>query len=483
MGNHRNHHSRGVVRKHLAVIVPILVLYFYLVFFAMRDGARYNSSTGVRYIDDDIIFKPQRPDWQNIHHPKYNFSIYSAYSFDSEEAEISEVLVLSAYREFYEQPVKCRFYFANDESTKDKVSVVVQGHIETLPGWDVRFAGNMIKCRLPIESDDINDVEDHPLKKPHMVSILVGNETNSVARLEIQYKTLPKAGIAEEDKNYQFQFAVCPNPIINYDHVFHFLEWMEFYKMMGVQQFTFYDVSSGPHLRCVMRNLPKYDSGITVNVDQWQAYPAQNFSIPTYAHGLSVAANDCLLRHKGVSKYLIFADLNEYIMPSEEMEMKNFADFMELLNSQNTSANYGEYVLRKGFYERGDVSAAERCASLKSNSFAFYVCQELHLMQFDKREGYLSHQALTSTAYIARPEKVVIAGEHHAIEMEDGFDSKKVPEYMAVSRRLRMQLSDERRLRDESVSDQFGVELARKVTQSVDYFMDKCELSLGDLFN
>jgi hypothetical protein len=50
------------------------------------------------------------------------------------------------------------------------------------------------------------------------------------------------------------KFSVCVQPTFEYDRVFEFVQWMEFHKMMGVSHFTFYNVSIGPRVSCVMKS-------------------------------------------------------------------------------------------------------------------------------------------------------------------------------------------------------------------------------------
>ncbi len=51
-----------------------------------------------------------------------------------------------------------------------------------------------------------------------------------------------------------FKFGLCVQPTFEYDKVFEFIQWIEFNKMMGVSHFTFYNVSIGPRVSCVMRS-------------------------------------------------------------------------------------------------------------------------------------------------------------------------------------------------------------------------------------
>lgn len=473
--------TRSTFRRHSAIILPILVLYIYLLFFTgrtvTRDVLRNKHPIG--------ISSTRNSDWQNVHHPHHNFSVYSAYSFIQEGAA-PQVQVISSYRTFEEEPVKCRFYFEPDSGElPEETSVVVPGHIEIMSGWDFRFAGNVIKCPIPVETDDISNTVEHPMKKPNALSILIGEQMESSNRLNIQYQTVPLETTEEDEKDYVYQFSVCLLPLQEYNEVFHFLEWFEFQKVMGVQQFTFYDSNVGPQLKCVMKNLQSqnYYEGITVNINPWQAYPTQNFSVPRYGDGLSAAANDCLLKHKGVSKYVVMVDPDEFIMPREETGLTNYADLMAFLDSQNGAAKYGEYIFKNGFFERNrekDGHVASHCAPLKNNLFEYYACQELFMMQFGRREVFQSEDLLR-TKYIMRPERVHTAGLHHSMKLELGFESKRVSSSVAYSRHYRY-FSEGPRVAVDKVSTDFGVRLARNVAKSVEYHMDRCELTMAELF-
>lgn len=521
-------HRYPILRSHSAVILPILVLYIYLLFFS-ASVVKYSSGGGNGEnlknnkflevgLDNEI-----HSDWQNVHHPAYNFSVYSAYSFvdgpipttattSSHPGSSSMVQVITAYRSFendQKHPVKCRFYFEDEEGNQfQELSVVTPGHIQMIPGWDFRFAGNFIQCPIPTETDDINDIPDHPMKKPTTVSILIANQSRSDNRLKINYLSVQ----SELEPSYNFELSLCTLPIFGGDHqVFHFLEWFEFYKMMGVQQFTFYNMSIGPELSCVMKTLQKEvtsgsrRSQIKINILPWKQYPVQNFSVPSFGHGLSAASNDCLMRHKGGnSKYLLMGvNFDEFLTPSKGGGFKNYGELLSFLDGENETRKYGEYLFKTGYLERS-AGEDKSCSYLKNSPLEYQVCKELFLVKFDKMRGHFQpwedYQATEEEngrgKYVVRPERVKIAGHHGVIQMEngEGFESKKVSEHWAYSRHfndygsynyfnyLNGNKGDGGGSKVDKVTVELAMKLGKNVGQSLEYFMDRCGLTLGDVF-
>jgi hypothetical protein len=53
---------------------------------------------------------------------------------------------------------------------------------------------------------------------------------------------------------YSHNFSLCVQPLFDYNKGWEFIQWMEFHKLMGVSHFTFYNISIGPQVSCVMNS-------------------------------------------------------------------------------------------------------------------------------------------------------------------------------------------------------------------------------------
>jgi hypothetical protein len=76
-------------------------------------------------------------------------------------------------------------------------------------------------------------------------------------------------------------------------------EWLEFHRLVGVERFYLYDNNSTDDHAEVLR--PYVEEGL-VELNPWPTHPAQ---VQAY--------QDCLLRHRGESRWMAFIDLDEFL--------------------------------------------------------------------------------------------------------------------------------------------------------------------------
>lgn len=56
------------------------------------------------------------------------------------------------------------------------------------------------------------------------------------------------------------KLAVCVKPFhFSYDQALYLLEYLEFYSLLGVSHFTFYNHTIGPHVDCILQHYIKGD--------------------------------------------------------------------------------------------------------------------------------------------------------------------------------------------------------------------------------
>lgn len=142
------------------------------------------------------------------------------------------------------------------------------------------------------------------------------------------------------------RMAVCVKPFhFSYDQALYLMEYLEFYALLGVSHFTFYNHTLGPRASCVLDsyqrglvpgNLTAFDleplqpleqaqnatprvlkslhyQRPTVSILPWNLRMRSQKEIRT--EGLFAALNDCLYRTMYRYKYLALVDLDEFIVP------------------------------------------------------------------------------------------------------------------------------------------------------------------------
>ncbi len=269
--------------------------------------------------------------------------------------------------------------------------------------------------------------------KYEFVSILLGNQTSSPVRLPIIYRDIKRP-------SREFQISACILPLYWYNEVFHFIEWLDFYKMMGVEHFTFYNISIGPATSCVMNHIGEWSNGeISVKVNPWHKYPLKKDNEIKDQVGLAQAVNECTFTHKGVSKYMVFVDVDEFITP-EITHLKNYHQLLDYLIEMENGSNttIAEFRFRSAFYLKSrdpDASLLDECTPFRKSFQEFHVCQQLLTMKYDKREDFRTWSSRSK--YIVVPEGAWYAGNHYINEFESGYGLMKVPENVAFMRHYR----------------------------------------------
>ncbi len=162
---------------------------------------------------------------------------------------------------------------------------------------------------------------------------------------------------------------------------------------MGVEHFTFYNISIGPATSCAMNHIGDWSNGeISVKVNSWHKYPQKKDNDIRHQVGMPQAINECIHTHKGVSKYMVFVDIDEFIVP-ESNTIKNYNQLIEyLLHQQNgKKEKIAAFRFRNAFYLKSrdsDATLLERCSQFRNNPQQFQVCQQLFTMKFDKRDEF-----------------------------------------------------------------------------------------------
>lgn len=120
---------------------------------------------------------------------------------------------------------------------------------------------------------------------------------------------------------YEVNFTVCVTPInFHFNRIYQFIEILELNRLFGAEHFVFYNHTVGAD---VEKFLESYVSDGIVSVIPWKIpvvvqsdWPPNPTLIPEIHYFGQVAAiNDCLYRNMLRSRFLVFTDLDEVIVP------------------------------------------------------------------------------------------------------------------------------------------------------------------------
>lgn len=141
--------------------------------------------------------------------------------------------------------------------------------------------------------------------------------------------------------NCRYTLSICS---VFKDEAPYFKEWIEYYKLMGVQHFRLYNNESTDNYLEVLK--PYIDAG-DVTVIDWPSDPSRlgKDEWPWYTQ--LPACTDAIINLRGVSEWLAIIDLDEFIIPFEHTNLISFLKEYEpyagvLINWQNfgTSAQW-----------------------------------------------------------------------------------------------------------------------------------------------
>ncbi|XP_015121794.1 uncharacterized protein LOC107044440 [Diachasma alloeum] len=140
-------------------------------------------------------------------------------------------------------------------------------------------------------------------------------------------------------------FSVCVQPFHHqFDKADDLIAFIEYYRMMGVDRFTFYRDSVAPRVDQVLEYYSHLNAAVVL---QWKLADLYEFERNLRVDGIYAALNDCLYRSTSFAgyRYVLGVDVDEYVMPRRH---DNFSEMMEYLNHEGGTV--GAWIFRNAFY-------------------------------------------------------------------------------------------------------------------------------------
>lgn len=116
-----------------------------------------------------------------------------------------------------------------------------------------------------------------------------------------------KYSLKHDTTSPKYYLAVCA---IAKDEGTYFKEWIEWHQSMGVDKFYIYDNESTDCTKEVLK--PYIDSGLV----EYTYFPGHRKQLAAY--------DDCLDRHRMEARWIAFIDLDEFIVPVKDKNIKDF---------------------------------------------------------------------------------------------------------------------------------------------------------------
>ena len=125
-------------------------------------------------------------------------------------------------------------------------------------------------------------------------------------------------------------FTVCVTPLYGDIPQAHIMEFMELTRLLGACHVTFYDYDLSAQALKLVRYYARSNRATLLT---WRPRFVVNES--AWNIGVKAAMTDCLYRNMALSRYVVFMDLNEYIVP---YKWTSWQDMLQELDTKNTCA-------------------------------------------------------------------------------------------------------------------------------------------------
>ena len=194
---------------------------------------------------------------------------------------------------------------------------------------------------------------------------------------------------------------MCLPPLFNVktlEHAQRFIEWVELNRILGANHFTVYKHSIGHDMDRALRLFEK--KGL-VEIVQWDL-PMKEI----YYYAEHSAINDCFLRNRFKSKYIINSDMDEFIIPHGR-DIFTWNEMLKLIPQESAYSFVSAFFHTPEALEKASVKYSQL---LKSNSSLLTLNNFIRDKEFYK----------TRVKYIVNSETAQRIGIHNAYDLRWG---------------------------------------------------------------
>eukprot|EP00090_Calanus_glacialis_P008335 TRINITY_DN16646_c0_g1_i9.p1 TRINITY_DN16646_c0_g1~~TRINITY_DN16646_c0_g1_i9.p1 ORF type:complete len:556 (-),score=113.80 TRINITY_DN16646_c0_g1_i9:55-1611(-) len=337
--------------------------------------------------------------WQPVNGTHHKFFVYSAF-YDDREKPLVRIIATTKTKK--SEKVWCQLYYEGKEP------VLIQAGINVIrENWNLPYSAAFVTCDL------FNRSSRQYLRPPKSVSILSKTNWSASNQLPVHYSSSGIHGPSNTSS-----IGVCVKPIhFKYNKTLEILQFIELNRILGVTRFTLYNNSMSEEVSCLLSDYIK--EGV-VEVLPWKLDMDSQKEIRT--EGLFAALNDCLYRNMNSFKYLMMIDLDELIIPYQNMTLVN------MLTDLGT----------RDLIQAGKAVSPSQVSSYSFQNAFFYL-------QWTNDPTFLTNPPLTAllktrrrqklhppkqrSKYICLPSSVKEAGNHFIWEFKRGKTLNVPPSY------------------------------------------------------
>ena len=381
--------------------------------------------------------------FQQLPYQKVYF--YSAY-YDDRVAQVKFIRIFSLLSSSFSSSLFCHLPLTATRfvSTPANSYEMCENHGKFFGGW-------ILSCSVPPEFEERSRpcyviISKRSTHQP-------GDDeaaNNYSVRLTVQQFRPSKRSPAKN-------IGVCVSPLFGNVPVQTLVQFVEFTKLLGANEVMFYAKQLSSDTRKAMCH---YNWAKEVSVYNWSV-PVDDSAV--WYHGQLLAINDCLYRNMYRFHYLIFLDLDEFLIPQRHVTWRAM---LRDLESTNASDRTRENRSFDGF-------------SFKSAFFSPFVEEENNPLLFDVGSDLRSSTfSRVRSKVIVKPTKIYELGIHHVSKTTADNNRANIldvsPEmaYIYHYRQCTTEYDSELRCRnytrDERVSKLYLTQLVANVNKSLE---------------
>lgn len=229
-------------------------------------------------------------------------------------------------------------------------------------------------------------------------------------------------------------FSVCiDSPLFGPVKPHTIIESIEINKILGAEFFTFYIYVAGQTTLQVLQEYAR--DGMVEVVLNWGHDPLGRF---THYFGQTLSINECAYRNMHRAKYLVYTDLDEFIVPKKSL---GWAAMMTKIEN----FEFGTYLF-KHVYFFASSSNTEKDKSANQMEFTCNGSYRVELPSFLTRKirSRTIYPPRVKSKYITMPLYTSSIGVHEMFEHVDNIKTYVVPSDFALLHHYRSTVGDEK---------------------------------------
>ncbi|XP_065351368.1 uncharacterized protein LOC135946861 [Cloeon dipterum] len=307
------------------VIITLAFLTIAPLYFVVNFDSKLNIST---LVVTDAVWKPV--------FGSEHYLIYSAY-VESRKGGAEIRLIGTSHRDKTDQ-IFCKLWFEDDGVGRFEVVEAEKDLIQE--NWGRVYSASYFLC---------------PLKNlttiPSSVSLYTTFSQN-VSSFHRNMDKFPKIKVQnrlESERVVQTgapKLAACVAPLYNYSNPWTLIEWIEVNRLLGYDHFHLYVYSTAKNVSCVLNNYAK--QGLVTILD-WhenqEVLMLERHERNIRIMNLFAALNECLYRGMYKFRYLAFHDVDEFLVPQENLTLTKFMEKLEARHNDTAA-----FIFKNSFY-------------------------------------------------------------------------------------------------------------------------------------